>query len=91
MNKLGFIGGSGIYNLEFLTDVKEHKLKSAFGEHSGSIIEGKINNNNVFFLSRHGPGHTLSPSSINYRANIDCFKQCGVTDLISLSAVGSLK
>ncbi len=91
MNKLGFIGGSGIYNLEFLTDVKEHKLKSAFGEPSGSIIEGKINNNNVFFLSRHGPGHTLSPSSINYRANIDCFKQCGVTDLISLSAVGSLK
>ena len=90
-NKLGFIGGSGIYNLEFLTNVKEHKLSSSFGNSSGSIIEGKINNDDVFFLSRHGKGHTLSPSSINYRANIDCLKQCGVTDLISLSAVGSLK
>ena len=90
-DKLGFIGGSGIYNLEFLTNVKEHKLSSSFGNPSGSIIEGKINNNDVFFLSRHGKGHTLSPSSINYRANIDCLKQCGVTDLISLSAVGSLK
>ena len=90
-DKLGFIGGSGIYNLEFLTNVKEHKLSSSFGSPSGSVIEGKINNDNVFFLSRHGKGHTLSPSSINYRANIDCLKQCGVTDLISLSAVGSLK
>ena len=90
-NKLGFIGGSGIYNLEFLTNVKEHKLSSSFGNPSGSIIEGKINNDDVFFLSRHGKVHTLSPSSINYRANIDCLKQCGVTDLISLSAVGSLK
>ena len=90
-DKLGFIGGSGIYNLEFLTNVKEHKLSSSFGNSSGSIIEGKINNDDVFFLSRHGKGHTLSPSSINYRANIDCLKQCGVTDLISLSAVGSLK
>ena len=90
-DKLGFIGGSGIYNLEFLTNVKEHKLSSSFGSPSGSIIEGKINNDDVFFLSRHGKGHTLSPSSINYRANIDCLKQCGVTDLISLSAVGSLK
>ena len=90
-DKLGFIGGSGIYNLEFLTNVKEHKLSSSFGNPSGSIIEGKINNDDVFFLSRHGKGHTLSPSSINYRANIDCLKQCGVTDLISLSAVGSLK
>ena len=90
-DKLGFIGGSGIYNLEFLTNVKEHKLNSSFGSPSGSIIEGKINNDDVFFLSRHGKGHTLSPSSINYRANIDCLKQCGVTDLISLSAVGSLK
>ena len=91
IDKLGFIGGSGIYNLEFLTNVKEHKLSSSFGNPSGSIIEGKINNDDVFFLSRHGKGHTLSPSSINYRANIDCLKQCGVTDLISLSAVGSLK
>ena len=57
----------------------------------GLVIEGKINGNNIFFISRHGQGHRLSPSSINYRANIDCLKQCGVTDIISLSAAGSLK
>ena len=91
MNVLGFIGGSGIYKLEFLTDIKEHQIKSSFGNPSGPIIEGKIDNNTVYFLSRHGEGHTLSPSSINYCANIDCLKQVGVTDLISLSAVGSLK
>jgi len=91
MNILGFIGGSGIYKLEFLTDIKEHKIKSSFGDPSGPIIEGKIDNNTVYFLSRHGEGHTLSPSSINYCANIDCLKKVGVTDLISLSAVGSLK
>ena len=91
MNVLGFIGGSGIYKLEFLTDIKEHQIKSSFGDPSGPIIEGKIDNNTVYFLSRHGEGHTLSPSSINYCANIDCLKQVGVTDLISLSAVGSLK
>ena len=91
MNVLGYIGGSGIYKLEFLTDIKEHQIKSSFGDPSGPIIEGKIDNNTVYFLSRHGEGHTLSPSSINYCANIDCLKQVGVTDLISLSAVGSLK
>ena len=90
-NKLAFIGGSGIYNLNILTDVKEHDLKSAFGEPSSKIIEGKINKNLIYFLSRHGLGHRLSPSEINYRANIDCFKQLGVTDIISLSAVGSLR
>ena len=90
-NKLAFIGGSGIYNLDILTDVKEHDLKSAFGEPSSKIIEGKINDNLIYFLSRHGLGHHLSPSEINYRANIDCFKQLEVTDIISLSAVGSLR
>ena len=68
MNILGFIGGSGIYKLEFLTDIKEHQIKSSFGDPSGPIIEGKIDNNTVYFLSRHGEGHTLSPSSINYCA-----------------------
>ena len=90
-NKLAFIGGSGIYNLDILTDVKEHDLKSAFGKPSSKIIEGKINENLIYFLSRHGLGHRLSPSEINYRANIDCFKQLEVTDIISLSAVGSLR
>ena len=88
---LGFIGGSGLYNLNFLDDVKYHDLKSSFGNPSDKIIEGKIKENKIFFLTRHGKGHKLSPSSINYRANIDCLKQCGVTDIVSLSAVGSLK
>ena len=90
-NILGFIGGSGLYDLNFLNNIKYHDLKSSFGEPSDKIIEGSINGNIIFFLPRHGVGHKLSPSSINYRANIDCLKQCGVTDLVSLSAVGSLK
>ena len=90
-NKLAFIGGSGIYNLDILQDVKEYDLESAFGKPSSKIIEGKINNNLIYFLSRHGPGHRLSPSEINYRANIDCLKQLEVTDIVSLSAVGSLR
>ena len=90
-NILGFIGGSGLYDLNFLDNIKYHDLKSSFGEPSDKIIEGSINGNIIFFLPRHGKGHKLSPSSINYRANIDCLKQCGVTDLISLSAVGSLR
>jgi len=89
-NCLGFIGGSGLYNLDFLKNVKYHKINSSFGKPSDQIIEGEIAGNKIFFLPRHGKGHKLSPSSINYRANIDCLKQCGVTDIISLSAVGSL-
>ena len=88
---LGFIGGSGIYDLEFLEDKKFLELMSPWGKPSDKIVQGSINGNTIFFLSRHGVGHKLSPSSINYQANIDCLKQCGVTDLISLSAVGSLK
>ena len=90
-NKLAFIGGSGIYNLDILTDIVEHDLISSFGNPSSKIIEGKINGNSIFFLSRHGIGHQFSPSEINYRANIECLKQLNVTDIISLSAVGSLK
>ena len=90
-NILGFIGGSGLYDLDFLDNIKYHEVNSAFGDASDKIIEGSINGNVIFFLPRHGKGHRLSPSAINYRANIDCLKQCGVTDLISLSAVGSLK
>ena len=88
-NKLAFIGGSGIYNLDILKEVVEHDLVSPFGKPSSKIIEGKINSNTIYFLSRHGVGHRLSPSEINYRANIECLKQLGVTDIISISAVGS--
>ena len=90
-NKLAFIGGSGIYKLDILNEVIEHDIVSSFGKPSSKILEGKVNGNSIFFLSRHGFGHRLSPSEINYRANIECLKQLGITDIISLSAVGSLK
>jgi len=90
-NKLAFIGGSGIYNLDILKDIVEHDIISSFGNPSSKIIEGKINGNSIFFLSRHGIGHQIYPSEINYRANIECLKQLEITDIISLSAVGSLK
>jgi 5'-methylthioadenosine phosphorylase len=93
MNKqvLGFIGGSGIYEIEFIENTRFLDIKTPWGNSSDKIIEGSINGNKIYFLSRHGIGHKISPSSINYRANIDSLKQCGVTDIISLSAVGSLK
>ena len=88
---LGFIGGSGLYEIDFVENIKLLDIKSPWGNPSDKIIEGTINENKIYFLSRHGLGHKLSPSAINYQANIDCLKQCGVTDIISLSAVGSLK
>ena len=88
---LGFIGGSGLYEIDFVDNNKLLDIKSPWGNPSDQIIEGTINENKIYFLSRHGLGHKLSPSAINYQANIDCLKQCGVTDIISLSAVGSLK
>ena len=88
---LGFIGGSGLYEIDFVDNKKLLDIKSHWGNPSDKIIEGTTNENQIFFLSRHGLGHKLSPSAINYQANIDCLKQCGVTDIISLSAVGSLK
>ena len=88
---LGFIGGSGLYEIEFFENKKLIDINSPFGKTSDKIIEGNINNNKIYFLSRHGKGHKLSPSGINYQANIEALKQCGVTDIFSLSAVGSLK
>ena len=90
-NCLGFIGGSGLYELDFLENKNFLEMTSPWGNPSDKIIKGSIEGNDIFFLSRHGLGHKLSPTSINYRANIDCLKQCGVTDIFSLSAVGSLK
>ena len=88
---LGFIGGSGLYDIDFIDDKKLINIQSPWGNTSDKIIEGSINNNKIYFLSRHGKGHKLSPSAINYQANIEALKQCGVTDIFSLSAVGSLK
>ena len=88
---LGIIGGSGIYDLDNISNPKWQTILSEFGEPSDRILTGEINGLNIAFLPRHGKNHNLLPSNINYRANIDCLKFLGVTDIISLSAVGSLK
>jgi len=88
---LGVIGGSGIYDLPGLEGVREERIASPWGEPSASLRIGEIASLPVVFLSRHDQGHRLSPSDINYRANIDVLKRAGVTDLVSLSACGSFK
>src|SRR6476659_5495397 len=88
---LGIIGGSGIYDLPGLANVREERIGSPWGEPSGPLRVGEIDGLPVVFLSRHDKGHRLSPSDINYRANIDALKRAGVTDLVSLSACGSFK
>jgi 5'-methylthioadenosine phosphorylase len=88
---LGVIGGSGIYDLPGLEHVREERIASPWGEPSGAVRIGEISGLPVVFLPRHDKGHRLSPSDINYRANIDVLKRAGVTDLVSLSACGSFK
>jgi 5'-methylthioadenosine phosphorylase len=88
---LGIIGGSGIYDLPGLQNVREERINSPWGEPSGALRIGEIAGLPVVFLPRHDKGHRLSPSDINYRANIDILKRAGVTDLVSLSACGSFK
>jgi 5'-methylthioadenosine phosphorylase len=88
---LGIIGGSGIYDLPGLEDEREEAIASPWGEPSGPLRIGRVGRLPVVFLSRHNKGHRLSPSDINYRANIDALKRAGVTDLVSLSACGSFK
>ena len=88
---LGIIGGSGIYDLPGLANVREQQIATPWGVPSGALRMGDIDGLPVVFLPRHDKGHRLSPSDINYRANIDALKRAGVTDLISLSACGSFK
>jgi 5'-methylthioadenosine phosphorylase len=88
---LGIIGGSGIYDLPGLEGAHEEVIKSPWGEPSAPVRRGAIAGLPIVFLPRHDKGHRLSPSDINYRANIDVLKRAGVTDLISLSACGSFK
>ncbi|MDQ0473648.1 S-methyl-5'-thioadenosine phosphorylase [Labrys wisconsinensis] len=88
---LGIVGGSGIYDLPGLADVEEVRLASPWGEPSDALRIGRIGLTKVVFLSRHGRGHRLSPSDIDYRANIDVLKRADVTDLVSLTAVGSFR
>ncbi len=88
---LGIIGGSGVYDLPGIEDVRERPIASPWGEPSDVLRMGRIGETDVAFLPRHGRGHRLSPSDINYRANIDVMKRAGVTDLISVSACGSFR
>ncbi len=87
---IGILGGSGLYQIEGLKDVTWKRVSSPFGEPSDELCFGTLEGHRVVFLPRHGRGHRVSPSDINYRANIDALKRSGVTDLLSLSAVGSL-
>ena len=89
--KLGIIGGSGLYKMEGLEKTKWKKIETAWGSPSDEILTAKLGKEEICFIPRHARGHKISPSNINYRANIDAMKQLGVTDLISVSAVGSLK
>ncbi|WP_298951996.1 S-methyl-5'-thioadenosine phosphorylase [uncultured Methylobacterium sp.] len=88
---LGVIGGSGVYDLPGLEDVREERVASPWGEPSDALRFGRIGATEVVFLARHGRGHRLSPSGIDYRANIDALKRAGVTDLVSVSACGSFR
>jgi len=88
---LGIIGGSGVYDLPGLTNRREERIESPWGEPSDTLVFGRLGATELVFLPRHGRGHRLSPSDINYRANIDALKRSGVTDLVSLSACGSFK
>lgn len=88
---LGIIGGSGIYDLPGLEDLREIRLSTPWGEPSDVFRVGRVGGTDVVFLPRHGSGHRLPPSGINYRANVDGLKQLGVTDLVSFSACGSYR
>ena len=88
---IGVLGGSGVYDIDGLADKRWVKVDSPFGEPSDELLFGELNGQRMVFLPRHGRGHRIAPGDINFRANIDALKRCGVTDVISVSAVGSLR
>ena len=88
---LGIIGGSGVYDIEGLSHKRWQRVESPFGEASDELLFGELGGQQMVFLPRHGRGHKLAPSDINFRANIDALKRAGATDVISVSAVGSLR
>ena len=88
---IGIIGGSGLYSMQGLTNVREIRMKTPFGDPSDAIVLGTLEGKRVAFLARHGRGHRILPGEINYRANICAMKLLGVERIISVSAVGSLK
>jgi len=89
--KIGIIGGSGLYRIEGLEEVRKFKVDTPFGSPSGEFTQGVLDGTPVVFLPRHGEGHGISPSEINFRANIYALKTLGVNHLVSISAVGSMK
>jgi 5'-methylthioadenosine phosphorylase len=89
--QIGIIGGSGLYSMPGLTEIREERVQTPFGNPSDSFILGNLEGRKVAFLARHGRGHKLLPSELNFRANIHAMKQLGVERIISVSAVGSLK
>ena len=88
---LGIIGGSGLYEIEGLTETRWDRVETPFGAPSDALLSGMLRGQKVVFLPRHGRGHRVPPSGLNYRANIDALKRAGCTEIISLSAVGSLQ
>ena len=88
---LGIIGGSGLYQIEGLENIKWKKVNTSWGEPSDRILSATLNKKELYFIPRHKRGHRVSPSNINFRANIEALKKMGVTDIISVSAVGSLQ
>ena len=88
---IGVLGGSGVYDIDGLSGKRWVKVDSPFGEPSDELLFGELNGQRMVFLPRHGRGHRIPPGEINFRANIDALKRSGVTDLISVSAVGSLR
>ena len=91
MTKIGVIGGSGLYAIDGLRDADWVSVETPWGKPSDQILTGWVGDTEVAFLPRHGRGHRHSPTSINYRANIDALKRLGVTDVISVSACGSFR
>ncbi len=89
--KLGIIGGSGLYKMDGFEKIKWKKVNTPWGKPSDEVLIAKLDKEELCFIPRHGRGHKISPTNINFRANIDALKQLGVTDIISVSAVGSLK
>ena len=88
---VGVIGGSGVYALDGLKSTREEKVETPWGDPSDLLWFGRLGETEAVFLARHGQGHVHSPSSINYRANIDALKRAGVTDIIAVSACGSFR
>ena len=89
--EIGIIGGSGLYNMDGLTNVSEHRIETPFGDPSEVFVLGTLEGRQVAFLARHGKGHRILPSELNFRANIYAMKSLGVSSILSVSAVGSLK